>query len=241
MKKSKYNLLYFTFILSVHLGLHSQSNDSIVRNQKNNSIIIGSNFIYNYFTNKAMVEMFVPYGKIPNSNQFVYYWNYKYYDTYTFDVNFQYNKFISNRLSFSGGIRYNQQKSFRKTFLYIDSMPLVPDFENETIKYNCISLPVTLNYYFKRFKFSGGLFLYMFIVNETIIGYDDGSNKKYTSLGAGLMPVFQESVSYKLIKDKPIYVQIGAFQRKDFLDDLGYHNFFTLGLNYELALKPKKE
>lgn len=184
--------------------------------------------------------MFVPYGKIPNSTRYVYYWNYKYFDTHTFDISVQYNKLIKQNISVSYGLRFDQQKSFQKTFLYIDSLENVPDLKNVAITSNNFSMPVILNFYTKRFKFSAGLSLNVLVFRNNVYLNTDNSKTEFKEIFFGGMHI-HESVSYKLLKKKLLFLQLGAFHNFNLFKQQGYNNFFTLGLNYEMALKPKKE
>src|SRR5690606_2259011 len=142
--------------------LYAQKNDSLVKRLKKQSLIISANGIYNYFTNKTVVNIVNPNGWTPNSKRIVYYWQYKYYDTYTFDFSLQYNRFLSKRFSLSAGIRFDQLKEVRKTFLYIDSSAYLPDEKKLTVNEYSFSLPVTGNFYLKRFRLSFGLYAYLF-------------------------------------------------------------------------------
>lgn len=231
-------LILFSFLLSIGLNtkrLSAQKADSLNKLLKKESFIISSNGIYNYFTNKTLVNIINPDGRLPNSRQIVYYWQYKYYDTYTFDLSLQYNRFFSKKLSLSYGIRLDQLKSVRKTHLYIDSSAYLPNEKKLTDSRYSLSFPVLGNFYLKRFRFSFGLYTYFFTVSKSVYLDDYGVKSKSSKFGFGPQFLGQESVAFKLYKNKGIYLQLGAIHSFDFNDNYGYNNFFTFGLSFETS------
>ncbi len=233
----KTKLIIFFFLLIIGLTskrVYAQNNDSLIERLQKQSFIISSNGIYNYFTNKALVNVFNPSGRTPNSTQTVYYWQYKYSDTYTFDFNLQYNKFISRFFSVSTGVRLDQLKSVQKTYLFIDSSSSLPDLKKQTRNNYSISIPVSGNLYLKRFKFSLGLYAYFFTVSKTV-NLDEYDVKRKYSKSYFYRPNFfvQESVAFKLYKNGGVYLQLGAFHSLNFNNNYGYNKFFTFGICIE--------
>jgi hypothetical protein len=230
-------LIIFSFLLSIgftNKGAYAQKNDSLIKRFKKQSLIVSSNGIYNYFTNKTVINMVNPFGKVPNSSQTVYYWQYKYYDTYTFDLSVQYNKFLSKKFSISTGLRFDQLKSIQKTILYIDSSSYLPDLQKLTRSEYSISVPVLGNFYLKRFKFNFGLYAYFFTISKSV-DFDEYDVKTKYSKSYFYKPDFfaQESVAFKLLKKREIYLQLGIFHSLNFKNNYGYNKFFTLGVCFE--------
>lgn len=230
-------LMIFSFLIVNGLtnkGVYAQKNDSLIQRLKKQSFIISSNCIYNYFTNKTLINVFNPSGRTPNSTQTVYYWQYKYYDTYTYDLNLQYNRFLSKVFSVSTGVRLDQLKSVQKTYLFIDSSSSLPDLKKRTTSDYSISVPVSGNLYLKRFKFSFGLYAYFFTVSKSVNLDEYGVKSKY-SKSYFYNPTFfaQESVAFKLYKNKDFYLQLGAFHNLNFNNNYGYNKFFTFGMCIE--------
>ena len=239
MKKNLILFICFTTLVVSKSVMFSQSNDSITKKHKNSSIIIGSNFIYNYFKKKVLYETFYPTGKIPNSNQYVYYWNYKYFDTYTFDISAQYNQYIKKKISYSVGLRFDKLKQEKRSFLYIDSNAVLPNISRITDNYYSLSAPAILNFYYKRIKLSCGLIYYLYARLNNVYSYEDNEQVSYKGNYFGYDLKFSESFSYKILKNKNMYVKLGGIHNFDFYKNYRYGNYFTLGLNYEINLKNK--
>jgi hypothetical protein len=228
-----------TLSLILCIGLNTkhafaQNSDSLKR-APNRSIIISSNAIYNYFTNKTLVKIYNPVGRVPNSSQIVYYWNYKYYDTYSFDVSLQYNRFISQKFALSTGIRLDQLKIVQKTYLYVDSLSNIPDLKKVTNNRYSISLPVSGNFYLKRFRFSLALYASFFTISESVYLNEHDVKDKGTAWFIYSPAYFmQASAAFKLLKQKDLYLQMGLIRDFRFRSNYGYNNFFTCGLSLEI-------
>jgi hypothetical protein len=240
MKLNKVRIKIIALSLLLCIGLNTKhtfaqnSDTSINKRSPDRSIIISSNVIYNYFTNKTLIKIDNPDGRTPNSRQIVYYWNYKYYDTYTFDLSLQYNRFLSKRFSLSSGIRFDQLKRVRKTDLYIDSSAYLPDEKKLTESSYSFSLPVSGNFYLKRFRFSLGLYAYFLTLSHTVYLYENDIEKKFSDMGVGLQFLTQGSIAFKLLQQKDIYLQTGVFHDFRFRNNYGYKYFFKGGLSLEI-------
>ncbi len=222
-------------VLNTQEGFAQKSDGLINKRSPNRSIIISSNVIYNYFTNKTLIKIYNPDGRIPNSRQIVYYWNYKYYDTYSFDLSLQYNRFISKTFAMSTGIRLDQLKIVQKTFLYIDSSSIIPDLKKATNNRYSISLPVSGNYYLKRLRFSFGVYATFFTISESVYLNEYDVKTKGTEWFFYSPEYFiHASVAFKLLKQRGVYLQMGAFHLTRFRNNYGYNNFFTCGLDFEM-------
>jgi hypothetical protein len=233
------NLIILSFLLSLALNtkiLSAQESDSLIdRRPQKRSFIISSNVIYNYFTNKTLVNIINPDGRMPNSSQIVYYWQYMYYDTYTFDVSAQYNRFISEKFSLSTGIRFDLLKIVQKTHLYVDSNSHMPDLKKVTNSRYSISLPVSGNFYLKRFRYSFGVYASFFTISESVyLNEYDVKSKGSDWFFYSPELYIQESVAFKLLKQRDVYLQVGAFHVSRFRNNYGYNNFFTCGLSLEM-------
>lgn len=230
--KYKFYLLSWGLILVPNL--YSQSNDSLPHPMNNNKFSVTANFIYNYNPNKNINSITYPLGKIPNSTSgdSVYYMQYNYIDTKTFGLNISYNKRIAKKLAFSFGVGLNQKKEIKNYVTYIDSNNNKPDLlKNTLLKYSGF-VPLGINYYFKRFIFSFGNNIGVFAYSNESAIFQDNSRKTYTYNSFFIRTTFQESISFQLVKNKYIYVNISAEQTGKFYKSDGYNNWFMFGAAY---------
>lgn len=215
--------------------LLSNTADTSKLNMNKKAFVLSTNIIYNYYSNKTLVTFDNPRGFIPNSTEIIYYQQYKYLDTYTYDFSATYNKPLTKKFSFSTGLRLDLLKEDKKTLVYIDSNANKPDLKRTVYKTYSVSVPLICNYYVNRFKFSTGINIYILNFRKSIYTYEN-NNKTYLNNKFIDLPYFliQETIAYKIFKKHNLYTQLSVMQTTDLYRRYGYYNYFCIGLNYQL-------
>lgn len=235
MNKPTFLLLILMSLLFKGSLIFSQSVDTLFHPMNKKTFVISSHLVYNYYTNKSIQTFENPNGFIPNStiNDTIYYYKYKPQDTKTFDLSFIFNKPISNKFSFSFGLRFDQKKQDRKYITYIDSNSTRPDLTSKLNYYYSFSLPVNINYYYKRLKISGGNNLNIWSISKENYNYQNNNRLEYNDSFFNINIFFQETIAFQLFKSQDLYIQIAAEQSLKFYKKYGYYNFFKFGVSYQ--------
>jgi hypothetical protein len=209
--------------------------NSLVHPMNKNSYSISGDFIYNYCTNKRLVTFEYPNGKIPNSNSddSVYYYQFKPHDTKTFGFNFNFNRKVSKNFSIAYGIGFNFKKNLYKYTLYIDSNINKSDLKSRIINNYTLFVPIRISYYYKKFKFNVGNNLCFWVLGNEIELFQDKSKINYSKKSFLFYPYFNETISYQLFNKSNIYINLSAEQSLEFYENDGYNNWFLFGITYQ--------
>jgi hypothetical protein len=217
-------------------NLYGQLNDSLTHPMNKNTFSINVNYIYNYSSNKNEQSNTYLTGTPFNYNptygiDTVYFEKHKYIDASTYDLNLTYNKRITKKLSFTFGLGLNQKKQITKYTIFDDRNPNKSDLKNTTFTKYSIFIPLSINFYYKKWIFSFGNSYNYHVSREAINTYQDQSTKNYHYSYSAFNIYAHESVSYQILKNKGFYLKISAEQSGRFYRGYGY-NWFMIGASY---------
>lgn len=214
--------------------LYSQSSDGLSFENNKNGLFVAANVIYNFTSSKDASVFEYPKGYNLNTQppNKIFFTSSSEYDTQTFGLNVSYNLKIRKNISLSFGLGYKQYKRITKYSVYIDSNVNQPDLVSNINKLNIVFIPIKINYFYKKFIFSFGTNVYVWYNDKYTKYFEDKSKNVFKSKSFTFAARIEESISYKILKEKNLFIYLAAEQTSSFYKRYGYNNFFMLGASY---------
>jgi len=213
--------------------------DKFIANKK--GFFVGGAYIYDYakpVKSFLYENTYTPFVSNTNPHDSIYRFMTRRASTSGFGFQAGYNKPFSKRMSFSFGLEIDQRKSKIEYVVYEDARLNSPDPVSYVVTRYSVVIPLRLNYYAGRFMISAGNNIGAGKYVSTLIRYDDGSQirKPYIQpqpLGTFYIELsLRETLSFQLLKNKNIYLQLSAEQYPVFYGDNIENLAFMAGGTY---------
>lgn len=200
-------------------------------NPNRKGFLAGAAYICNYSGSKGYIIGGSNSYFLVNSNpeDSLYRFGVRNRSTGTFGVYAAYNKPFAKKWSFSIGLEVDQRKQLAEYFLYDNAKLNAPDPVSYQVTQYALFVPLRINYYTRRFIISVGNKAGFVSDVSTLTTYSDESKNNMSSHELYPLMNLRESLSYQLLKDKRIYLQLSAEQNREFYLRSGYNNFFLAG------------